>query len=152
MFSVLTNVYKPPANYAFLQHAEGQGSHKQSFQPKWLNEHTWLAYSKVKDGGYSVPCVFFCKDSEGLGKLINSPLNKLKDAVNILRQHSKKSYHTHAVSDMFMFMQVMNNEQQPIDHQLVSALAQQVQKNRQLIKYQNRDILWQTKYFTSGTL
>ena len=39
----------------------------------------------------------------------------------------------HPVSDMLMFMQVMNNERQPIDHQLVSALAQQVQTNRQLL-------------------
>ena len=62
--------------------------------------------------------------------IVNSPLNKLKDAVNTLRQHGKKSYHMHAVSDMLMFMQVMNNERQPIDHKLVSALAQQVQTNR----------------------
>ena len=46
MFNVFNNVYKPPANYAFPQHTEGQGSHKRSFQPKWLNEHTWLAYSE----------------------------------------------------------------------------------------------------------
>ena len=124
------NVYKPPANYAFPQHTEGQGSHKRSFQPKWLNEHTWLAYSREKDGGYCVPCLFFCKDLERLGKLVNSPLNKLKNAVNTQRQHGKKSYHMHAVSDMLMFMQVMNNERQPIDHKLVSALAQQVQTNR----------------------
>lgn len=67
-------------------------------------------------------CIF-CKDPEGLGKLVNSPLNKFKDAVNTLCQHSKKSYHVHAVSDMLMFMQVINNERQPTDHQLVSALA-----------------------------
>ena len=67
MFSV---VYKPPPNYAFLQHTEGQGSHKRLFQLKWLNEHAWLAYSREKDGGYCVPCVFFCKDPEGLGKLV----------------------------------------------------------------------------------
>lgn len=77
---------------------------------------------------------FFCKDPEGLGKLVNSPLTKFKGAVNTLRQHSKKSYHINAVSDMMMFMQVMNNERQPIDHQLVSALAQQVQRNSQLLK------------------
>ena len=114
MFNVFHNVYKPPANYAFPQHTEGQGSHKRSFQPKWLNEHTCLAYSREKDGGYCVPCVFFCKDLEGLGKLVNYPLNKLKDAVNTLGQHSKKSYHMHAVSDMLMFMQVMNNERQQL--------------------------------------
>ena len=79
-----------------------------------------------------MPCVIFCKDL-GLGKLVNSPLIKFKDAMNTLHQHSKKSYHMHAVSDMLMFMQVMNNEQQPIDHQLVSALVQQVQTNRQLL-------------------
>ena len=118
MFSVLNNVYKPPANYVFPQHTEGQGSHKRSFQPKWLNEHTWLAYSREKDGGYCVSCVFFCKDPGRLGKLVNSPL---KAAVHTLHQHSKKSYHKHAVSDRSMFMQVMNNEREPIDHQLVSA-------------------------------
>ena len=80
-----------------------------------------------------MPCVFFCKDPESLGKLVNSPLDKFKDALSTLRQHSKKSYHVHAVSDMVMFMQIMNNERQPIDHQLVSALAQQVQTNRQLL-------------------
>ena len=134
MFSVLNNVYKPPANYAFPQHTEGLGSHKRSFQQKWLKEHMWLTYSREKDGGYCVPCVFFCKNPEELGKLVNSPLSKWKDAVNTLRQHSKKSYHMHAVSDMLMFMQVMNNEQQPIDHQLLAALAQQVQTKRQILK------------------
>ena len=132
MLNVFNNVYKLPANYAFPQHMEGQGSHKRSFQSKWLHEYTWLPYSR-EDGGYCVPCVFFCKDLEGLGKLVNSPLIKFKDAVNTLNQHSKKCYHMHAVSDMLMFMQVMNNEQQPIDHQLVSALVQQVQTNRQLL-------------------
>ena len=134
MFSVLNNIYQPPSNYVFPQHTEGPGSHKRSFQLKWLNEHTWLAYSREKDGGYCVPCLFFCKDPEGLGKLVNSPLIKFKDAVNTLCQHCKKSYHINAVSDMLMFMQVMNNERQPIDHQLVSALAQQVQTNRELLK------------------
>ena len=33
-----------------------------------------------KDGEYCVPCVFFCK-GDGLGKLVNSPLTRSKDAV-----------------------------------------------------------------------
>ena len=49
--------------------------------------------------------------------------SKLKDAVHTLRQHSKKS---HAVSYMVIFIQVMSNERQPIDHLFVSAPAQQV--------------------------
>ena len=54
-------------------------------------------------------CIFL-QGPRRTGKLVNSPLNKFKDAVNTLRQHSKKSYHVHAVSDMLLFMQVMNNE------------------------------------------
>ena len=80
---------------------------------------------------------------EGLGKVVNSPLNKLKDAVNTLRQHSNKSYHMHAVSDMLKFMQVMSNERQPIDHQLVSALAQQVQTNRHFFWMEQKYIVIQ---------
>ena len=112
MFSVLNNITNRlrTTRSHIPQHTEGPGSHKRSFQLKWLNEHTWLAYSREKDGGYCVPCLFFCKDPEGLGKLVNSPLTKFKDAVNTLRQHCKKSYHINAVSDMLMFMQVMNNE------------------------------------------
>ena len=113
---------------------QGTGNHKRSFQHKWLTEYAWLAYSREKDGGYCVPCVYFCKGDECLGKLVNYPLTRFKDAVETFRQHSKKSYHVHSVSDMLTFMRIMNNEQAPIDHQLVSAMAQQVQKNRELLK------------------
>lgn len=78
--------------------------------------------------------VSFCKGDEGLGKLVNSPLTRFKDAVETFRQHSKKTYHVHSVSNMLMFMRIMNNEQTPIDHQLVSAVAQQVQQSRELLK------------------
>ena len=65
---------------------------------------------------------------------MNSPLTRFKDAVETFRQHSKKAYHVHSVSDMLTFMRIMNNEQTPIDHQLVSVVAQQVQQNRELLK------------------
>ena len=133
-FKALHNISKPPQSYVFPQHTEGTHNHQRSFQQKWLKEYTWLAYSKEKNGGYCVPCVLSCKNHERLGKLVNSPLNKFKDAVETLRQHSKKVYHTHSVSDMITFMQIMENKQLPIDHQLVSALAQQVQRNRELLK------------------
>ena len=61
---------------------------------------------------------------------MNSPLIRFKDTVETFRQHSKKAYHVHSVSGMLTFMQ---NEQTPIDHQLVSAIAQQVQQNRELL-------------------
>ena len=133
-FNALNNMYKPSSNYVFPQHKEGAGNHQRSFQQKWLIEYAWLAYSREKDGGYCVPCVFFCKGDEGLGKLMNSPLTRFKDAVETFRQHSKKAYHIHSVSDMLTFMQIMNNEQMPTYHQLVSAVAQQVQQNRELLK------------------
>ena len=77
---------------------------------------------------------FFCKGNEGLGKLVNSLLTRFKDAVETFRQHSKEAYHVHSVSDMLTFMRIINNEQTPIDHQVVSAVAQQLQQNRELLK------------------
>ena len=129
-FKAPNNLYTPPLNYVFPQHMEGAVNHQRSFQQKWLTEHAWLAYSKEKDGGYCVPCVLFCKGDEGLGKLVNSPLTRFKDTIETFHQHRKKTYHVHSVSDMLTFMRIMNNEQTPVDHQLVSAVAQQVQQNR----------------------
>ena len=133
-FHALNNIYKPSQSFVFPQHTEGSRNHKRSFQHKWLAEHPWLAYSKEKDGGYCVPCAFFCKSDEGLGKLVNTPLTRYKDAVDTFRQHSRKAYHVHSVADMLTFMRIMNNEQAPIDHQLVSAMAQQIQKNHEMLK------------------
>lgn len=127
-FQALNNLYKPSSRYVFPQHTEGLGNHKRSFQYKWLNEYAWLTYSKEKDGGYCVPCAFFCKGDEGLGKLVNTPLTKFKDAMDIFRQHTKKAYHCHSVADMLTFMRIMNNEQVPIDHQLVSSMGKRTVK------------------------
>ena len=43
---------------------------------------------------------------------------------------------------MLTFMRIMNNEQTPIDHQLVSAVAQQVQQNRELLKSITKTIIF----------
>lgn len=99
-----------------------------------MSDFRWLAYSKAQNGGFCVPCVFFCKNTEGLGRLVTCPLNRFKDALELLRQHGQKTYHTHAVSDLLTFMQIMKNEQASISHQLVSALAEQVQHNRKFLK------------------
>ena len=72
-FLALNNLYKPPSTFVFPQHTEGSGSHKRSFQNKWLTDYAWLACSKEKDGGYCAPCVFFSKGDELLGKLVNTP-------------------------------------------------------------------------------
>ena len=71
----------------------------------------------------------FAKVMECLEKLVNYPLT-----VDTFRQHSRKSYHEHSVSDLLTLMRIMNNEQAPIDYQLVFAIAQQVQKNKELLK------------------
>ena len=68
---------------------EGAGNHQPSFQQKWLTEHAWLMYSREKDGGNCVPCVFFCKGDEGLGKLVNSPITRFKDEVETLSAQQK---------------------------------------------------------------
>ena len=60
-------------SFVFPQHTEGSGSHKRSFQNKWLTDYAWLAYSKEKNGFYCVPCVFFSKGDKRLGKLVNTP-------------------------------------------------------------------------------
>ena len=82
-------------------------------------------------------CVLSCKNHEG--KLVNSPLKSSrmpwKLSVNIVES---------VPYTLFLngtFMQIMENKQQPIDHQLFCS-AQQVQRNRELLV---GHLLWQTK-------
>lgn len=95
---------------------------------------------RTPESGYCVPCFFFCKGDEGLEKLVNSPLTRFKDAVETFL-HSRKTYHIHSVSDMLTFMH----------HQLVSAVAQQVQQNRELLKSIIKTVIFCGKHLSVDT-
>lgn len=64
---------------------------------------------------------------------MNLPIDRFKDAMDDLRVHGRKQYHEHALADMMHFQSVMSSQEQSVQHQLDTALAQQVRQNRECL-------------------
>lgn len=60
---------------------------KLKFRLLWLNLFPWLAYSKIKQGGYCKYCVAFAKyggiGNQPLGQLVVNPFINYKDALQV---------------------------------------------------------------------
>ena len=52
LYSLMTNVYKPPKNFDFSET-------ERSFRFVWFKEFTWVCHSRWEDGAYCFPCVLF---------------------------------------------------------------------------------------------
>ena len=75
------------------------------------------------------------------GCLVTRPLTNLKKACEILKEHFEgigtqcaKTYHLHSVKNAESFESTMENKAVPINHQLSSARATAIAKNKQKIK------------------
>lgn len=133
--SALEDHFKPHKLYQFPQHQE-YGKNR-SFNPAWLDEYPWLVYSPAKDGVYCKVCSIFGgstsdKNSSKIERLVREPIifwtsasNKLKD------HHMKSSVHKSATIMAEEFCKVMKSKQKSIAEHLNSALASQVQRNRE---------------------
>ena len=65
------------------------------FKLPWLNDFSWLVYSKIKNGGYCLPCVFFVRKPEErgceFGVLIQKPLTDFRKALRELENFLTKN-------------------------------------------------------------
>ena len=62
---------------------------------EWLNEFTFLSYSKAQDGLYCVSCILFpsISQTERAELLITAPYHKWKKARSDIANHSTLKYH-----------------------------------------------------------
>ena len=112
-YNMLVNHFKPETDYSFPKSSSGR-----SFQYKWLVQFPWLVvYSKQKNGGFCLPCVFFSTcgyRGSDPGVLVSCPLSSFNKALEILWKHVDKSYHKEAVVRSEDFRKVMSHQQPDI--------------------------------------
>ena len=87
LYSLITNVYKPPKNFDFPET-------EQSFRFVWFEEFTWVCYSRWENGAYCLPYVLFGHKVVGSSSLVNlyrKPYRKWPTAVKTFKKTSKRS-------------------------------------------------------------
>ena len=135
IFDVIENMWKPDENFEFRKTKEGSKLREKKFVWGWLDTYNWLAYSKLFDGAFCVPCVFFGHsfghNSGKLDNLFKSPLTFWTSATSKYNSHSKQcEMHKHAVPAMENFLAVKRGERDAIDVRLDNARKRVIDKNR----------------------
>ena len=119
---------------------EGNGESKperrKRFLSNWFNDYEWLSYSKLYDGAFCYPCVFFGHgsghNSGKLNLLFKSPLTGWTSATSKFNHHQTNcKMHSDAVVAMENFRSIKRGEMQAINTQLDQQRKTRVRKNRQ---------------------
>ncbi|KAF0706982.1 52 kDa repressor of the inhibitor of the protein kinase-like isoform X1, partial [Aphis craccivora] len=130
---ILTNVWVPPSNYKFPI-SEKNKKRGLRFQYKWLTEYNWLSYSELKNGAFCKHCIIFAKtggiNSQPLGQLVIKVLNEWKNAKEIFRTHSQRSYHQSSILDSDNFLNIYSHKKLSIIDRLDSERTKQIKSNR----------------------
>ena len=122
-YALLVDPYVPPT--IFPKHAE------HGKQRSWLTKYPWLAYSRLLDGGFCLPCALFSRGGGGDRILVEKSMCKFTKASDHLKEHSQKRAHFVAIQGMESFRSVMEQSVLPIHHQLQSAVCLHIKRNRE---------------------
>ena len=122
---------KPLPTYQFPS-SEEYGKQR-AFKKSWFDDYSWLAYSTFEDGAYCKVCALFC-DSSKADRLVRCPLRFWRTATQKFKKHEKSEVHKNAYLQADCFIKVMKSKQKPVNEQLSSALALQVEKNRKKLR------------------
>lgn len=130
--TALKSLWKPDHNYQFP--CEVTKNHKRHFQRKWLDDFSWLAYSKKNNGLYCAECVLFLETKEAghqnLSAFVTKPFFNLKKALECFRDHEKHNYHKKAVMNLVAVQHLVEGKAISIDQQIDSQKKREVEENR----------------------
>lgn len=133
-YEYLTNCWVPDQRYTFPE--DNESKKKRTFQPHWLSQYKWLAYSEKLKGAVCKLCVVFPPVTVGKGshqkpmKLVTEPLQKWKHALEYFSKHSCNEYHKAAVEKSSLFIQSYIKKEN-IRDKLDSVRLQQKRQNRE---------------------
>ena len=119
IYELIQNVWKPSPTFRFPITIEAQ-SRKRCFQYNYLQQYSWLAYSKYLDACFCLPCVLFLHKTESvqssrLIRLYTEPFIHWTMAASRLRDHDEKSNNHKDATALFLhFMKDMNRKSAPI--------------------------------------
>ena len=131
-YDICRKIWRPVATFAFPQSIiYGK---KRNFSYSWLEDYTWLQYSKVLDGAFCLPCVVFGRrigiSASKVEKLVTSPLKGWSSAVTRFKMHNKSSIHQTSLLTMQTFLSVKRNKIISIERIHDKVLNDNIKKNR----------------------
>ena len=96
------------------------------FKSSWLHDFPWLVYSKVKNGGYCLPCVLFACKPGGRGCEFGVLIERPK---GVLTNHETNAFHKLVVAAYAERKHVEENPADRVDIQLEKQKENQYQTN-----------------------
>ena len=122
VYEVIENIWKPNDGYEFPWTMEGD-NRKKRFVKNWFKHYSWLAYSKLYDGAFCVPCIFFGSpvghNADKLTVFFKKPLTCWTSATGKLKDHATCcKMHHNAVISMEQFRMVKRGEALAVSTQL----------------------------------
>ena len=137
--NVVENHWKPCKGSVLTSRVCGTNKiSSRKFLVSWLDRRPWLAYLKIFDGAFCIPCVLFGQEtgfsSRKLKTLFKEPATNWQNAVCKFEDHAQNSQlHKASVLRAESFKQVMKRKQEAIDVQLNRALNERINKNRKIL-------------------
>ena len=98
LYSLITNVYKPPKNFDFSKT-------ERSFMFVWFEEFPWVCYSWWEDGAYCLPCILFghkVVGSSSLEILYRKLYQTWPTAVKKFKKHKNAPTRTHKKTQILL--------------------------------------------------
>ena len=127
--------FVPSESFAFPK--AQMNLHNRSFHHGWLKTYRWLVYSKSQNGGYCLPYVLFSPGSQTAGNrgvLVLTPFKRWTKVSDICSGHEQLKYHLDAQVAFDAFKSNMIRPEKSVASQLDGQRAEQLRKNRELIK------------------
>lgn len=96
-WKVAKNHFGPGELFVFPTVTQSDGK-KRKFQRRWLQEYSWLVYSRKWSGGFCMPCVLFSPESCKLGQLYTEPLLNLTRFKSACDRHTEYEAHKNSLA------------------------------------------------------
>ena len=135
-YDILSNVWQPDGNFKFPIRILCNKNRK--FLPTWLQNFSWLTYSRFLDGAFCLPCVLFGRrvgsNAAKLEKLMKSPFVDWSCASRRFNDHETKSdVHKTSVLTMHQFILVMENKVKSVSQIHDHVQNKKVEENRLIL-------------------
>nr|XP_047137463.1 52 kDa repressor of the inhibitor of the protein kinase-like [Hydra vulgaris] len=136
LLSLINNVWVPDKCFKFPLTGK---SRKRRFLLKWLDDFSWLCYSKIEDGAYCLPCTLFgtnLPNKYALCKLFKEPFNTWRNAVKVFNDHEKTvdGLHIKSMHCYNMLLSRAKNNSFPIEVSLDSSRKQRIEENKKKLE------------------
>lgn len=129
--TILSNHFKPDVKFNFpSRYFDGCN---RACQHKYLEDNPWFVYSKAEDGIFCLPCVLFANKGN-LGAFVCEKFNNWTKKTKKFAEHNSTKYHQFAILQAELLKSTYHSPETAIDNRLKGIHADEIAKNRSIIK------------------